>query len=261
MSTYLELSKTAQEQVLATIKQGQELALASVELWASSVSSLADGKQAPIAFETPGAEGSRRQLVRVRREAPRLAEGVRRAGRRRNGAGARGSRSTEVQVSACPSGPGRREPPARTADPGSDMTSPDDAWKTQQEALGSFIKGQRHLANLSLREMAKLTDVSNAYLSQIERGLHQPSVRVLRSVADALNVSAETLLAQAGLIEDDEAEAATRRPRHACPARSGRSPRSSPTRASHPSSGRRSSPCTAASRRRRIPGAAGGPAR
>lgn len=57
--------------------------------------------------------------------------------------------------------------------------------------------------------MSRLTDVSNAYLSQIERGLHQPSVRVLRSVADALNVSAETLLAQAGLIkEDDEAPAA-----------------------------------------------------
>lgn len=53
MSTYFELSKTAQEQVLATIKQGQELALASVELWASSVSSLTDGKQAPITFETP----------------------------------------------------------------------------------------------------------------------------------------------------------------------------------------------------------------
>lgn len=87
------------------------------------------------------------------------------------------------------------------------MAAPDDSWKTQLEALGSFIKGQRHLANLSLREMSRLTDVSNAYLSQIERGLHQPSVRVLRSVADALNVSAETLLAQAGLIDDDEAPA------------------------------------------------------
>lgn len=84
------------------------------------------------------------------------------------------------------------------------MTAPDDAWKAQRESLGSFIKGQRHLANLSLREMSRLTDVSNAYLSQIERGLHQPSVRVLRSVAEALNVSAETLLAQAGLIEDNE---------------------------------------------------------
>ncbi|MGZ8693235.1 MAG: helix-turn-helix domain-containing protein [Gaiellaceae bacterium] len=88
------------------------------------------------------------------------------------------------------------------------MTAPDDAWKSQREALGGFIRGQRQLANLSLREMARLTNVSNAYLSQIERGLHQPSVRVLRSLSDALNVSAETLLAQAGLIEDDEADSA-----------------------------------------------------
>ena len=84
------------------------------------------------------------------------------------------------------------------------MRSTDDPWKSQLEALGGFIKAQRQVANLSLREMARLTDVSNAYLSQIERGLHQPSVRVLRSLADALNVSAETLLAQAGLIDEDE---------------------------------------------------------
>ncbi len=85
--------------------------------------------------------------------------------------------------------------------------SSDDPWKAQQEALGAFIKAQRQVANLSLREMARLTDVSNAYLSQIERGLHQPSVRVLRSVADALNVSAETLLSQAGLLDDEEEDA------------------------------------------------------
>jgi transcriptional regulator with XRE-family HTH domain len=52
--------------------------------------------------------------------------------------------------------------------------------------------------------MAGMSDISNAYLSQIERGLHQPSVRVLRSLAEALNLSAETLLAQAGLLEDYE---------------------------------------------------------
>jgi transcriptional regulator with XRE-family HTH domain len=67
--------------------------------------------------------------------------------------------------------------------------------------------------------MARLTDVSNAYLSQIERGLHQPSVRVLRSLADALNVSAETLLTQAGLIEDDEADPAGTRDAAPGPAR------------------------------------------
>jgi transcriptional regulator with XRE-family HTH domain len=80
----------------------------------------------------------------------------------------------------------------------------EDPWKAQLEALGSFIRAHRHVANLSLREMARMTDVSNAYLSQIERGMHQPSVRVLRSLAEALNVSAETLLARAGLLDEDD---------------------------------------------------------
>ena len=76
-----------------------------------------------------------------------------------------------------------------------------DAWDAQMKTLGSFIRSQRKLANLSLRQLAELTSLSNPYLSQIERGLHQPSVRVLRLLADALNVSAETLLAEAGLLE------------------------------------------------------------
>jgi transcriptional regulator with XRE-family HTH domain len=76
-----------------------------------------------------------------------------------------------------------------------------DAWDAQMKALGSFIHSQRKLANLSLRQLAELTSLSNPYLSQIERGLHQPSVRVLRLLADALNVSAESLLAEAGLLE------------------------------------------------------------
>lgn len=78
--------------------------------------------------------------------------------------------------------------------------SDSDPWNSQFEALGAFIRRQRNLANLSLRELADLASVSNAYLSQIERGLHEPSVRVLTSLARALNVSAETLLAQAGLL-------------------------------------------------------------
>lgn len=70
--------------------------------------------------------------------------------------------------------------------------------------LGSFIRAQRQMANLSLRQLSALTEVSNPYLSQVERGLHEPSVRVLKSIADALNVSAETLFEQAGLISDTE---------------------------------------------------------
>jgi transcriptional regulator with XRE-family HTH domain len=76
-----------------------------------------------------------------------------------------------------------------------------DPWEAQREVLGAFIKEQRKRANLSLRQLAELTSLSNPYLSQVERGLHQPSVRVLKALSGALNVSAETLLAQAGLID------------------------------------------------------------
>jgi len=76
-----------------------------------------------------------------------------------------------------------------------------DSWQAQREALGAFIRTQRQLANLSLRQLAELTSLSNPYLSQVERGLHEPSVRVLKAISDALNVSAETLLAQAGLVD------------------------------------------------------------
>jgi transcriptional regulator with XRE-family HTH domain len=76
-----------------------------------------------------------------------------------------------------------------------------DSWQAQREALGAFIRTQRKTANLSLRQLAELTSLSNPYLSQVERGLHQPSVRVLKAISDALNLSAESLMAQAGLID------------------------------------------------------------
>ena len=76
-----------------------------------------------------------------------------------------------------------------------------DMWEPQREALGAFIKEQRKKANLSLRQLAEQAGVSNPYLSQVERGLHQPSVRVLRAISDALNLSAESLMTQAGLID------------------------------------------------------------
>jgi transcriptional regulator with XRE-family HTH domain len=69
----------------------------------------------------------------------------------------------------------------------------------QMLQLGGYIRLQRQMADLSLRRLADMTQVSNAYLSQIERGLHQPSIRVLRSIAQALNLSADTLLNQAGM--------------------------------------------------------------
>lgn len=65
-------------------------------------------------------------------------------------------------------------------------------------ALGDFIRSQRRIADLSQRELARLADLSDAYLSQLERGLHEPSVRVLNGLAHALNVPSDKLLAYLG---------------------------------------------------------------
>lgn len=74
------------------------------------------------------------------------------------------------------------------------------SWK----ALGAFIRSQRRLANMSLRQLERVTKVSNPYLSQIERGLYKPSAQVLKSIAEALQISAETLYARVGLLEESD---------------------------------------------------------
>ena len=80
-----------------------------------------------------------------------------------------------------------------------------DPFQDHAAALGAFLRSQRELARPSLRQLAELTSLSHPYLSQIERGMHQPSLRVLKLIAEALNVSAETVLMQAGLLgEHDE---------------------------------------------------------
>jgi transcriptional regulator with XRE-family HTH domain len=76
-------------------------------------------------------------------------------------------------------------------------------------ALGEFIKSQRRIADLSQRELARLADLSDAYLSQLERGLHEPSVRVLNGLSQALNVPADKLLAYLGRSDSDAAERST----------------------------------------------------
>ena len=84
------------------------------------------------------------------------------------------------------------------------MTGPDASGRRQLEALGELIRKQRQQAELTLRDLAERANVSNPYLSQIERGLHEPSVRVLKAIAGALNLSAEQLLVQAGVLDGSE---------------------------------------------------------
>jgi transcriptional regulator with XRE-family HTH domain len=93
-------------------------------------------------------------------------------------------------------------------------------WQAQLGALGAFIRAQRQLADLSLREMAALTRISNAYLSQVERGLHQPSLTVLRAIAHALGLTPEQLLAKAGWVQPEADDVPADQPEPPSPARS-----------------------------------------
>lgn len=70
--------------------------------------------------------------------------------------------------------------------------------------LGDYIREQRRLAQISLRQLARQAGVSNPYLSQIERGLRKPSAEILQQIAKALRISAEALYVQAGILEERE---------------------------------------------------------
>jgi transcriptional regulator with XRE-family HTH domain len=73
--------------------------------------------------------------------------------------------------------------------------------------VGRYIRDQRRQAELSLRNLARQAGVSNPYLSQIERGLRQPSAKILKDIAKALRISAETLYLRAGIIDSEEQDA------------------------------------------------------
>jgi len=71
-------------------------------------------------------------------------------------------------------------------------------------SLGEFIRRQRELSAMSMREFARLAGISNPYLSQIERGLRAPSEQVLHAIAETLKVSADTLYEQAGVAREED---------------------------------------------------------
>lgn len=70
--------------------------------------------------------------------------------------------------------------------------------------LGSFIRDLRENAQVSVRQLAERSGVSNPYLSQVERGLRKPSADVLNQIAKALRISAEVLYVRAGILEPSE---------------------------------------------------------
>jgi transcriptional regulator with XRE-family HTH domain len=75
---------------------------------------------------------------------------------------------------------------------------PESALRT----LGAVLRARRLAKGLSLRELSTRTSVSNAYLSELERGLHEPSLSVLLAIASALDAPLAEMLVQAGVLDD-----------------------------------------------------------
>ena len=78
------------------------------------------------------------------------------------------------------------------------------------DSIGEYIRQQREIAKISLRQLAQAAGVSNPYLSQIERGLRRPSAEILQQIAKGLRISAEALYVQAGILEDRPADTGVR---------------------------------------------------
>ncbi|HWE89492.1 MAG TPA: helix-turn-helix transcriptional regulator [Pseudonocardiaceae bacterium] len=77
-----------------------------------------------------------------------------------------------------------------------------DLGKELTKDIGEYIRQQREHASISVRQLAKLTGVSNPYLSQVERGLRKPSAEILQQIAKGLRISAEALYVRAGILDE-----------------------------------------------------------
>lgn len=66
------------------------------------------------------------------------------------------------------------------------------------EDLGTYLRAQREIAQVSIRALARITNVSDSYLSQIERGMYQPSPDIVRAIADGLGLSPDQLFRRLG---------------------------------------------------------------
>jgi transcriptional regulator with XRE-family HTH domain len=82
-------------------------------------------------------------------------------------------------------------------------------WKDNLLRLGQYLRTQRKFNQLSQRELARLADLSDTYMSQLERGLHEPSIRVLRSLAESLGVRSDQLIMYAAGLPLEDSEVST----------------------------------------------------
>ncbi len=74
----------------------------------------------------------------------------------------------------------------------------------RDEDIGQMLKRLR--GDISLRGVQRLTGISNAYLSQIEKGIRQPGPKLLKRLASLYGVGLQELLRKAGYLDAGGAE-------------------------------------------------------
>jgi transcriptional regulator with XRE-family HTH domain len=84
------------------------------------------------------------------------------------------------------------------------MAEPFDENHEQLVAFGEFVRAQRRLAQVSQRNLARLSGVSDSYLSQLERGNYRPSPQVVKALATAFGLEPKQLYAMLGFMDEDE---------------------------------------------------------
>lgn len=70
-------------------------------------------------------------------------------------------------------------------------------------AFGEFVRAQRRLAQVSQRNLAKMSGVSDSYLSQLERGNYMPSPQVVKALAQAFGLEPRQLYMMLGIMDAD----------------------------------------------------------
>lgn len=76
--------------------------------------------------------------------------------------------------------PARPAEDVRDAPPG-----PEPLWR---EAVGDVLREERHRLGRTLSDVAQTSGISVQYLSEVERGLKEPSSEILSAVTGALGV-------------------------------------------------------------------------
>ena len=77
----------------------------------------------------------------------------------------------------------------------------------QLVAFGEFVRAQRRLAQVSQRNLARMSGVSDSYLSQIERGNYRPSPQVVKALATAFGLEPKQLYMMLGFMDRDDEKA------------------------------------------------------